>query len=135
MNTKTKTQITHKRKRWMIFMAIVAVVWFKNQPSTTQPTQYALHSISVLIGSGLMYALFGRVLLWLWLGLCGFVAALAAPFEEASRNRREMDTITQQLMGKRNNALERRLRTPVIHSSEPAAPVAVPKQTEPRILN
>jgi hypothetical protein len=132
----TKRQITHKRERWMIFIAIFAVVWFKNQPnSNLQPTQYALQAVSVLIGSGLMYALFGRIVLWVWLGLYGFVAALAEPFAEAARNRAEMKDLTVKLMRYRPDSLERRLPTPMVIPSEPAAPAPTKTKPERRILN
>ena len=105
----------HWRERWLVFTTILMIVWFRApMPPRLQPHEFALYVTGLLIGSILVYAVFGRLLVWIWLGLSGLVHASGSSFREAAENRQAMKAITRQLMAQRPNSLERPMRAPVI---------------------
>ena len=129
----------HWRERWLVFTTILMIVWFRAPPlPRLQPHEFALYVTGLLIGSALVYAVFGRLLVWVWLGLSGVVRAAGSSFRDAADNRQAMTAITHQLMAQRPDSLERHVRTATVTTLPEGNPIPSSVPAEPhtaRVLN
>ena len=134
----------HWRERWLVFITFLMIVWFRApMPPRLQPHEFALYLTGLLVGCIVVYAVFGRLLVWIWVRLSSLVHIAGRPFREAKDNRRALEAITR-LMAQRPNGFERTMpppppmRTPVITTMPPlpAIPSSVPEEPQMvRVLN
>jgi hypothetical protein len=132
----------HWRVRWMVFTIIVALIWFQFPilPRASME-QLGTYLVTLVISATLIYAVFGRIVVWFVVGLMSFGNALGRSFREAEQNRRTMRQIAERLKAEPTPPqpfLEPRTRLPVVPAfDEPktATPELLGVPRSDRVLN
>ena len=129
----------HSHVRWMVFTIIVALIWFKYPPPARAGfEQLGAHLLTLLISASLIYAVLGRIAVWVIVGLMALGHAFGASFREAEDNRRQMREFAGRIKAESPLFLEseRRPRAPtVLEEAQQVAPDAVPAFGAERVLN
>jgi hypothetical protein len=142
MKPTTAKKNPHWRVRWMVFTIIVAAIWFRYpiMPRASSD-QLGTYLVTLLISATLIYAVFGRIVVWFVVGLMSLGHAFGRSFREAEQNRRTMREIAERLNAakpEKPQFLEPKSRLRVVAAPkqpEHVAPEAVPVFGSDRVLN